>query len=364
MNRSVVDLSRPCPSTSVDLPCGLVQGFPDGAGVKFCGQCGFSLTHAYHRGLGSIEINRMRPATHIVLIAALLAVALFAAPTQAAEAQRLLVMGRVSDDPRAHYGAVKPMLDYMVERLRPLGITGGEVLMARDANQMVSYLRQGKVDWVAETPGAALHLVDQAEARILLAAWRGGLASYHSLVVVRSDSPIEQLADLDGRHIAFQHPNSTSGYLVPAALMLGSGLNLALLGSPADRPIVGIAGYSFARSESNQVAWLRNGLVDALAFSTQDWQLLVEEPGIDDEFRVIARTEPIPRALELVRVDLDPMLADALERTLLEANDDPAAASALQAYYRTDRFVQLSEDDLARLASLREGLKRVRSEVE
>src|SRR5690606_35087778 len=60
----------------------------------------------------------------------------------------VLVLGRISDNPKAHYEQLKPLLDYVVPRMRDVGITEGRILMARDAQQMASYLRRGRVDWV------------------------------------------------------------------------------------------------------------------------------------------------------------------------------------------------------------------------
>ena len=75
----------------------------------------------------------------------------------AADDQRhILVLGRISDDPKTHYEQLKPLLDYVVPRMAAVGIREGRVLMARDAQQITSYLRRGQVDWVTETAGTAM----------------------------------------------------------------------------------------------------------------------------------------------------------------------------------------------------------------
>ena len=75
---------------------------------------------------------------------ALLACLSVAAPAQAADS--VLVLGRISDNPKQHYQQLKPLLDYVVPRMRDVGISEGRILMARDAQQMNSYLRRGLVD--------------------------------------------------------------------------------------------------------------------------------------------------------------------------------------------------------------------------
>ena len=44
----------------------------------------------------------------------------------------VLVLGRISDDPKAHYEQLKPLLDYLVPRMADVGIRRGRILMARD----------------------------------------------------------------------------------------------------------------------------------------------------------------------------------------------------------------------------------------
>src|SRR5690606_12953050 len=80
----------------------------------------------------------------------------------------VLVLGRISDDPAAHYDQLKPLLDYVVPRMADVGIHEGRILMARDLKQMESYLRRGRVDWVTETTASALQLQTRAGAEALL----------------------------------------------------------------------------------------------------------------------------------------------------------------------------------------------------
>lgn len=287
-------------------------------------------------------------------------------PTAAVYAsQTVLVVGRVSDDPKAHHGRMQPLVDYVAARMGDLGIREGRVLMARDAQQMVSYLRQGKVDWITETSATALAFEERAGAEPLVRAVRGGFERYHSVIFVRADSGIRTLEQLQGRVIGFQNPLSTSAYFVPAAELLGAGLRLAIQASPMERPPSQFIGYAFAQSESNQLTWVRKGLVDAAAFSDQDWQELVaENASLAGELSVIHRSAEFPRALELVRPGLPPALRSRLRELLLAAHTDPQAASALRAYQRTERFAEIDAETARMLNQLRAGVRRVRVGIE
>ncbi|MCU0757405.1 MAG: phosphate/phosphite/phosphonate ABC transporter substrate-binding protein [Xanthomonadales bacterium] len=279
--------------------------------------------------------------------------------------QTVLVVGRVSDDPKAHHARMQPLVDYVAARMGDLGIREGRVLMARDAQQMVSYLRQGKVDWITETSATALAFEERAGAQPLVRAVRGGFERYRSVIFVRSDSGIDGLMQLQGRVIAFQNPLSTSAYFLPAADLLGAGLRMAIQASPLERPPSQFVGYAFAQSEGNQLTWVRKGLVDAAAFSDQDWQELVAgNPALAGELAIIHRSAEFPRALELVRPGMPAVLKTRLRELLLAAHRDPAAAPALRAYQRTERFADIDDESARMLDLLRLGVRRVRAGIE
>lgn len=277
----------------------------------------------------------------------------------------VLVLGRISDDPRRHYEQLKPLLDYVVPRMKDVGITEGRVLMARDPQQMMSYLRRGKVDWVTETPGTGLLLADKAGARPLLLTERSGSREYRSVIFTHRDSGITELSQLRGHTIAFQSPSSTSAYLVPAMVLLDRGLPMALMVSPLDEAEADSVGYVFANTDANLGAWVHKRLVDAGGFSDQDWDSLQR---VSDAFRrdlvIIHTTGPVPRAMELVSAGMEPRVAARLKEVLLGAAEDPQARDALRQFFRTTGFYEADEDTRRALAELQRGARDVREALE
>nr|WP_246149872.1 phosphate/phosphite/phosphonate ABC transporter substrate-binding protein [Arenimonas fontis] len=283
----------------------------------------------------------------------------------AAAAEGVLVLGRISDDPRRHYEQLRPLLDYVVPRMRSVGIREGRVLMASDPQQMISYLRRGKVDWVTETPGTGLLLADRAGARPLLLTERSGSREYRTVFFVRRDSGITELSQLLGKTIAFQSPASTSAYLVPAMVLRERGLPMNLMVSPLEGGDVGSVGYVFANTGSNLATWVHKRLVDAGSFSDQDWESLQR---MSDSYRrdlvIIHTTEPVPRAMELVSANLEPEVAERLKQVLLGAAEDPQARDALRQFFRTTGFYEPDARDRAALEALRRGARDVREALE
>lgn len=277
----------------------------------------------------------------------------------------VLVLGRISDDPKAHYEQLKPLLDYVVPRMADVGITEGRILMAHDMQQMTSYLRRGRVDWVTETSANAMRLQDRAGARPLLLTERNGAGSYRTFMFVRSDSAIASLDDLRGHSVAFQNTASTSAYVVPAMQLLRRGLPLQILLSPMDRPDPRSVGYVFARSELNIATWVHKRLVDAGTISNLDWDNPRRiPPSYRRDFRIIDQSPAYPRALEMVRDDLDPRVRERLRQVLVEAARDPDAREALLQFFGTTRFLPIDAATDEALRELRAGVARVRAEAE
>jgi phosphonate transport system substrate-binding protein len=295
----------------------------------------------------------------------LLALAL-AFPARAGDASSgVLVLGRISDDPAAHYEQLKPLLDYVVPRMAGVGIREGRILMARDPQQMASYMRRGRVDWVTETAGTAMMLEQRAGARPLLVTERDGVSHYHSIFFARRDRGLVGLDDLRGRRIAFQRPSSTSAYYVPAGTLLDRGMRLEVLLSPDDQPSAGSVGYLFARSELNIATWVHKGLADAGVMSDLDWENPARVPStFRRDFVVIGKTADYPRAVEVVRGDVDPRIAARLREVLLDASRDPSAREALLAFFGTTRFLPIDAGSVRALSDIGRGVARIKAEVE
>ncbi|MDQ3040145.1 MAG: phosphate/phosphite/phosphonate ABC transporter substrate-binding protein [Pseudomonadota bacterium] len=276
-----------------------------------------------------------------------------------------MVLGRISDDPKSHYEQLKPLLDYVVPRMSSVGIRSGRILMARDFQQMASYMRRGRVDWVTETSGNAVLLEQRAVARSMLITERDGASRYHSVFFVRRDSKIRTLKDLAGHSVGFQSPYSTSAYYLPASMLLESGQRMDLLLSPMDRPPADSVGYLFARTELNITTWVHKRLVDAGVLSNLDWMDPTRlPPAFAADFRIIAESQDVPRALVLTRAGIDPKVQARLRDVLMDASRDPEAGDAMRMFLGTSRFLPVSVEDRRALDHLGAGVARVRREVE
>lgn len=265
-----------------------------------------------------------------------------------------LVLGQVSSNPKKHYRELKLMADYLASKMTDLGITAGDVVLARDNHLMAQYLAQGKVDLVTDTPFSAVFFADEVGARMILRKWKEGVSDYSCVFITRKDSDITSLAQLQGKKIAFEDPSSTTAYFVPVALLTQAGLGLTLLASPRATAPASQVGFAFANDELNITTWVHRRLVDAGAYSNRDWGEENNTPvSMKQDLRIFHESRTFPRAIELVRRDLDPKIIARLTEVLLHIHTDPAAAEALTAYHRTTRFDELTDEILTQLEEVR-----------
>ena len=270
----------------------------------------------------------------------------------ATNTRNTIVIGRVSTNPKKHFKHLKPVADYLAANLHDFGIDEGKVLFAKDNQQMIRYIKQGKVDLITETVFSAVEFRNKTGADIALRRWKKGVAEYSSLIFARKDSGITSLEGLVGKTIAFQDAGSSSSFFIPASILIQNGFPLIQLDHPRETPPAHAIGYVFANKEINISAWVNKGIVDAGAFSNLDWN---NEEDMPDSFRaannIIYQSIAFPRGVELFRPDIDPALKQQIIQILLTAHETEEGQRALKAYQKTKKFDELSDStDSIRLA--------------
>lgn len=266
-----------------------------------------------------------------------------------------IVVSSVHKDAKKHFPRAEALAKYLAAQLRDLGIERGAAVVAMDLPEMIGLLDAGCVDLVSETVFAAIHLSRQSDADFLLLEWKKGVAEYRSVFVTQIGNDIESIADLRGRRIAFEDRGSTSGFLLPLAILRQAGLNPREV-SPRTPPVDGAVTYSFADEEINIAAWVVQGIADAGAISNQDWEDILRTPGpLKDQLRIFHSSEPVPRSIILARGGLDAQIKARVRRLLLSMLGDPAGKAVLEVYNDVTRYEEIVSTvaaDIARAGGL------------
>ncbi|WP_333608214.1 phosphate/phosphite/phosphonate ABC transporter substrate-binding protein [Arsukibacterium sp.] len=130
---------------------------------------------------------------------------------------------------------------------------------------------------------------------------RHGVEYYQGQIVVRADSDIHTLQDLQGKRFAFTDPASTSGYFFPLKMLRDAGIRLG--------------NETFAMKHDGVITMVYQGQVDAGStyysapaadgtIRDARQRVLTQFPDVEQRVRILAITEKIPNDPFVFRKDL------------------------------------------------------------
>ena len=153
-----------------------------------------------------------------------------------------------------------------------------------------------------------------------------GNFGYHSVIIVRKDSPYHTIQDLKGKKFAFADPNSTSGHQAPRFFLHEQGIDAdKFFGSTA-----------FSGSHENSVIALLNGTFDAAATwyrsPTRSNMTRMEGKGMfkPGQWRIIWESPLLPSSPWAMSTKLPKQMREDVKQALLQMKDaDPVAWKSL-----------------------------------
>jgi phosphonate transport system substrate-binding protein len=176
---------------------------------------------------------------------------------------------------------------------------------------------------------------DRVGVEPLLANVRRGSTTASGQIVVRADSGITSLNGLRGGRFAILDERSVTGYLMPRALLAAQGIEpdgyfaQTLDVGSADAVLLAV---SSRRADGGVVA---NDGPSALRLTP---------PGLDERFRVVAQTAPVPNDTLSLRKGIPPALGRKLGDGLLRVAASPAGAQILRDLYDVDGLAPIADD--------------------
>lgn len=234
-----------------------------------------------------------------------------------------------ADEPARVRAQFAPLLEHLSETL------GRKVeLSITPTYKSVGWLlEQGKIE-LAWYSGVAFARVSKTHPSIPLArGLRFGRATYLGWLVVRADSPIQGVADLKGKRLAYVDPEAGSGFVAVNQILLDAGLS----------PGADLAEATFTYSHQESLQGVASGKYDAAGVfeNAPEIYKTVVNPST---FRLLAQSQPLPNDVVACSPDLDPKLRDAIKRALLTMADSPKGQRRLAAMYTygaLDGFIEV-----------------------
>lgn len=224
-----------------------------------------------------------------------------------------------NENQQAVLSRFQPLADYF---RTALGFREVRLHTASDYAGIIEAMRARRVDLAFFGPAAyarAFEVTNGNTDPLVIELDENGTAFYHSVIVVRADSPFRTLEDLRGRTFAFVDPNSTSGFVVPNYF-------LHQQGTPA-ATYFGRTG--FAGSHDNGALVVVNGQFDSAAVwwrneNNSSFHRMMDRNLIPrDSLRIVWTSPRIPESPWTARKDLPQAMRDAIRQAMI---DMPARA--------------------------------------
>ena len=260
-----------------------------------------------------------------------------------------ITMGIASINTQKKIAEYQDFVNYLTRKLTVRNSRRGTLHVVPTPFELCRLLIDHKIDFFMDSPYPT-HIVNaHAGSRLLARRWKNGVGEYRSVIVTRKDSGITRLEDLRGTIIAFEDPDSTSGYFLPRTLLARKGFDLRQMSSFNDAPAPKEIGYLFAgSSEITVIEWVLGRNVAAGAVSDNDLERLDSKKRA--ELTVLTASDPLPRYLVSVRKEIAPRFGNQLKAVLLAMHLDPEGKNILRKMENTTKFDALpfAHEDLQR----------------
>lgn len=154
--------------------------------------------------------------------------------------------------------AAQAIADYLERRFQ--GAIEVEVFIPTEYRGLIEAMRGGNLDFAFFPPDGYVIANQDVGAQVLLKSVRGSSPYYWSAIVVRKDSGIKSVRDLEGKTIAWVDKNSAAGYVFPRAALVAEKIDPDKL----------FAKQTFAGRHDAAVLAVLNKSVDAAATFAND----------------------------------------------------------------------------------------------
>ncbi len=261
---------------------------------------------------------------------------------------KVLVFGRVHDDPVRAIRDRQEFVDYLAKKLQPLGVGSGKILVVEKLHELARLIKEGKVDMFHDSVVPTVVVSKWSGAIPILRQWKSNEAEYDSAIIVRKSSSIEKLPDLKGKVLAFDEPHSTSAHVIARMYLVEHKMKLVQMNSTGGAVPDAIGFVHGADGSAPNL--LIMGRVDAAVTSSREFNEL--RPEVRDALKVIAKTVSVPRQLIAVRKSLDPKLQRSLKETMLEMDKDPEGQQVLRRQQKTTKIDAIPPSSMERLRAV------------
>lgn len=221
---------------------------------------------------------------------------------------------------------------------------------------VITAMGSGNVDvgWLPPVPYVIAH--DKYGVEVALVTVRNKSAKYWSFIIARTDTGINNLADLKGKRFAFGDPVSTSGAIYPKHLIRSSGFD----------PESYFSNAIYAGAHDRVIMAVYNKQVDGGAIyggvGTDAREKVVNSlPDVLEKTHVIAKSVEIPNDTVSVRKGISPEVVKKITDGLIKVAASDEGRITIMSLYGIDGFERTTDSDYN---SVREVTRSEKIEIE
>ena len=189
------------------------------------------------------------------------------------------------------------------------------IIVGQSYSAVVEGICSGLADFAWFGPVTYVLARDKGCVELLAVEVRKGSSVYYSGIFSNySNNEVNNLKDLVGKKVAFGDINSTSSFVFPMAMIVEAGIN----------PIKDLGKAQLTGSHANSLKALQAGIVDAAAASFNSYEKAVRQGSIEpNEFKIIARSDPIPNPPLAMSVKLPNSVKRVIKREIANLHNNP-----------------------------------------
>ena len=220
----------------------------------------------------------------------------------------------------------QPLKEYLEKQL------GKEVqlVVTTEYASMIEAMRFGRIDLGYFGPLSYIIARSKCDIEPFAAMVENGKPTYRAILIASLKSGINAIGDIRGKKMVFGDPASTSGHLIPQAMLEDAGL-------VADRDYQ----QNFVGAHDAVAANVANGNADAGGLSEVTWNYLVERHVIDpSKVKILGYSKDYPQYPWTMRSDLAPELKEKIRTAFLTLRDPVVLKS-----FKAEGFAPVTDKD-------------------
>lgn len=209
--------------------------------------------------------------------------------------------------PKVMYTQFTPLAEYLSKEL------GVEVklVIGKDYQTIMDALGKNEVQFAYLTPTTYPKCEKQnpdAGIKPLVRFLVEGKGSYHSCIIIPSDSPISDVSQLKGKSFAFGSEDSTSSHLMPRAMMAAAGINI-------DKDLTE---YKYLGSHTNAATAVKMKTFDAAGVK----ESVAEKFSQSGDAKILKTSQDIPEFPICINGKMDEAMIKKLQAAFLKLKTD------------------------------------------